>query len=109
MNILFCGCRDDFKVLSKFITERFNYKGEYIDNADLQVSLKELLRAINRNDTLIVDLEFLSNTTAVLLALAEEHHLEIIGYYQNNKPQDTRYSAVCDAVLDIDDVVDYMK
>lgn len=109
MNTLFCGHRDDVKILLREINERFYYSGEFIENADLNVSLKTLLRAINRNDTLIVDLDFLSTTTAVLLALAEEHHLEIIGYYQNEKPQDTRYSAVCDAVLNIDDVVDYMR
>lgn len=108
MNIIFCGIRDDVQILSKEIGERHYYGGEFIENSDTNISIKKLIRAISRNDTLIIDLDFIDTTTSILFTLAEEHNLEIIGYYHDEKPQNTRYSAICDVILHIDDVIDYI-
>ena len=108
MNIIFCGIRDDVRILSKEIGERHYYDSEFIENSDTNISIKKLIRAISRNDTLIIDLDFIDSTTAILFALAEEHHLEIIGYYHDEEPQNTRYSMICDVILHIDDVIDYI-
>lgn len=109
MNILYCGVKQEIKKLAEEIYSRFDYNGEYVENAELSISIKKLRRAISQNNILIVDLSFISSTTAILIALAEEHNLEIIGYYLQEPPQKTRYSDVCDAILNVDDIVDYIE
>lgn len=109
MKILYCGMKEDTKKLAEEVYDRFDYSGEYVENADLTVSIKRLRRAIERNDVLVVDLSFLSSTTAILIALAEEHNLEIIGYYTQEPPQETRYSYSCDIIQSIDNVIDYFR
>lgn len=109
MNILYCGVKQEIKKLAEEIHSRFDYDGEYVESAELSISIKKLRRAISRNNILIIDLSFISSTTAILIALAEEHNLEIIGYYLQEPPQKTRYSDVCDAILNVDDIVDYIE
>ena len=109
MNILYCGVKQEIKKLAEEIYNRFDYDSEYVESAELSYSIRDLRRAISRNNILIVDLSFISSTTAILIALAEEHNLKIIGYYLQEPPQKTRYSDVCDAVLNVDDIVDYIE
>ena len=107
MRILYCGIPDDYSKLSSEIRHRFDYDGEYISSTDLEISLNSIRRIVKRNDVLLVDLEFMSNTVAMALALAAEYNLEIVGFYAGEEPPATRYTDVCEAIYDIDDVIDH--